>query len=127
MQQGRRKPIQRERAEGDMVVKWFELQYPDELLCHIPNELVRGCVQARIMVKAGLIPGMCDFVLFLPKGGHAGLCMEFKPTIRKGEPKPKEHPRQIAIIKHLNSRGYLAKIIYGFDAAKKFIDDYMKM
>lgn len=123
----RKKAAQAERYDQINLVRWFHLQYPDELIISIPNNLVRNCVQARNATYEGLVSGIPDLMIPVGRGTYLGLWIELKrketPTLKNGV----ASQRQIAIIKHLNSRGYLAKIIYGFDAAKKFIDDYMKM
>ena len=118
-----RKPwIPRERTEQRALVQWVHLQYPNELLVHVPNGLVRSHVEAQALVLDGGVPGMPDLVLFCPKGVWHGLAIELKRTAGGVISE-----KQIKVIEHLNSRGYKAIVAQGWLVAKEAIEEYMKL
>jgi hypothetical protein len=120
------KRIQHERSEQEALITWARIVYPDELLFAIPNSLVRTCVQARNMARSGLRSGVPDLCLAVARKGYHGLYIELKRTPEKGQPKGQVTAKQREIIDHLNSRGYLAKICYGWDSARETISEYME-
>lgn len=103
-------------------MQWFRLQYPNELLVHVPNGLVRSPVEAKALVLDGGVPGMPDLVLFCPKGVWHGLAIELKRTAGGIISQ-----KQIRVIEHLNSKGYKAIIAQGWLMAKSAIEDYMRL
>jgi hypothetical protein len=121
----RKKPIQWERSEQEALVEWFRLAYRNELLAAIPNHLVRGCVQARVQSLSGLVSGMPDLVLLSPRGIYGALFIELKRPNVKGQPKGMLSKNQDIIIGHLRSRGYKCVVCFGWDSAKKEIEEYL--
>lgn len=109
-----------ERGEQNVVVAWFNLAYPNELLYCIPNQLVRGKLQAIHMKKQGLVAGIPDLCLACPSKTHHGLYIEMK------RPKGVTSKEQKNIIAHLISKGYAAYVCNGFEEAQKIIVAYMK-
>ena len=118
---------QPERDEQQALVQWMRLQHPKELLVHVPNELVRGCAQARASWLSGLCPGMPDLILFCPRGQWHALIIEMKRKCKKGEHKGKISLRQVQIMEHLQSKGYKCIVAFGFEAGKKAIEEYLKL
>ena len=74
-------------------VTWFRLQYPklSKLLFAVPNggkreqvtvETRRGyrtfSPQANRLKEEGVVPGVSDLILLIPKKGYASLCIEMK-------------------------------------------------
>lgn len=117
--------VQHEQSEQENLVNWFKLAYPDEMLACIPNQLIRGCVQARRMIMSGLIPGLPDLMLLKPIEPWAGLFIELKRPTVKGQPKGVVSPRQESVMAHLSSRGYKVALCFGWDAAKLEITKYL--
>lgn len=72
----------RESRLQSSCVAWFRLQYPEvgKLLCAIPNGGARSETEARILKGEGVMAGVADCVLFLPRGGYGTLCIEFKTS-----------------------------------------------
>lgn len=74
-----------------------------------------------------------DLYLLEPRGGYSGLFLELKAVdiYKKKNPElflKNEHVNdQRKMIDKLNKKGYLASFAIKFDAAKKLIDDYMKL
>lgn len=125
--QGRKKPKQHERDEQEALIQWMRLQHPQELLVHIPNELVRSCAQARRSWLSGLCPGFPDLMLMLAKGGFNGLLIELKRPLRGDSRKGVVSAKQKEIIAHLNSRGFMAIVAYGWIEARDAIVKYMEL
>jgi len=119
------KRIQHERSEQQALVQWFRLQYPNELLVHTPNELIRGCVEARGAWLSGVVPGIPDLTIYAARGIWHGLLIEMKRKTVKGQSKGHTSLRQKEIIKRLNALGYLATIAYGWDEGREIIIEYL--
>lgn len=63
-------------------VKWFRLAYPklSRLLFAVPNGGKRGIVEASIMKAEGVVSGVADLLLLVPKGNHNALAIEMKTS-----------------------------------------------
>lgn len=63
--------------------RWFDLQYPQfsKLLFAVPNGGWRSKVEAVIMRREGVVAGVADMILLMPRGGYASLCIEFKTRV----------------------------------------------
>lgn len=118
----RRKPVQLEAAEQKALVEWFGLQYPSYLLFAIPNQLAwkspNNC--------SGLVRGMPDLMMAVPRGTYAGLFIELKRPERFGVKAGKLSLEQHDILRHLNAAGYLALCCFGFDDAQRAIINYLE-
>lgn len=119
--------VQREQEEQSMLVDWFYLNYPKEVLIVSANGGKRHIGVARKLKRSGVRPGVPD--IFLPRANEtaAGLWIEFKPRKREGEPKAKVSAEQKIMLQHLSSRGYLATVCWGFEEASRCIQNYMRM
>ncbi len=60
--------------------RWFDCQYRQfaSLLFAVPNGGRRGKIEASIMKAEGVVAGVADMILLVPRGGYASLCIEFK-------------------------------------------------
>lgn len=118
---------QREAAEQAMVVDWFYFSFPKEVLIVSANGGKRDIGTAIQLKRSGVRRGVPD--LFVPKVNETagGLWIEFKPSILPGEPKPRVTPEQVWMLKHLNSRGYIAKVCFGFEEATFSIRNYLML
>ncbi len=114
-----------ERDEQRALVQWFRLQYPKELIIHVPNGYVRGCTQATLSWLEGVQPGFPDLFIFAARGKFHGLAIELKRPIVKGEPDPIVSSAQKEIVALLNAQGYLAVVSYGWVEAKNCIVEYL--
>lgn len=111
----------KERIEQRAFVKWFYLAYPQEKLAKFFNDGIRHPIQATVMALEGLLKGMPDVMIPVPRKPHHGLLIEFKRT--SGGVVSKEQEK---IIEYLNARGYKAIICCGWDAAREATIEYMK-
>jgi hypothetical protein len=120
------KRVQHEQGEQTALTQWFALQFPKEMLMHIPNQLIRGCVQARVMYMAGIIPGAPDLFLCCARGEYHGLWIELKRKSVRGEPRGRITKRQLLVMEHLSLKGYKCVVAFGFENARNAILDYMR-
>jgi hypothetical protein len=89
------------------------------LFFHIPNGGKRNAVTAKQLHDAGVIAGVPDLMLALPRHQYAGLFLELK-TLR-GVPSREQRAMQTA----LESAGYRAAIVFGYEEAKALILAYL--
>lgn len=61
-------------------VRWFRLQYPGiaSLLIAVPNGVRTSATQGRILKAEGMLAGVADLLLLLPRHGYGCLCIEMK-------------------------------------------------
>lgn len=73
-------------------VKWFRLFYRryTPLLFAVPNGGARNRITGAILKSEGVIPGVADMILLLPRGGYHALCIEMKTETGRAEREPKE-------------------------------------
>ncbi|MCQ1546755.1 VRR-NUC domain-containing protein [Bacteroides clarus] len=67
---------------------WFRLQYPSLsfMLFAVPNGELRNIVVATKLKRQGVLRGVSDLILLVPKKGFASLCIEMKtPKGRQSE------------------------------------------
>ena len=66
-------------------VQWFRFQYPayESLLFAVPNAARRSHATASRMKAEGMVSGVADLILLVPRGRFASLCIEMK-TKRAG-------------------------------------------
>jgi hypothetical protein len=67
---------------------------PSKLLFAVPNGGSRNIIEARNMKLQGVIPGVADVILLVPKKGYASLCLEFKTAKGRQSDEQKEFQRQ---------------------------------
>jgi hypothetical protein len=102
------------------VASYIRLQYPGAFFFHPPNE-GRHRKQYRAKQKAmGLLAGLPDVMILNHGGAYHGLAIELKVMYNK----PSE--KQLLILAHLASLGYLAAWCNEFETAKKLIDIYFE-
>lgn len=65
-----------------MCINWFRLQHQklweDGVLFHIPNEGIRRGVTGKRMKAEGIVKGVADLCLAIPRHGYAALYIEMK-------------------------------------------------
>lgn len=80
-------------------VRYFRLAYPEYgyMLFAVPNGGSRNAVEARILKAEGVVAGVADLILLVPRSGYGSLCIEMKigktpkPTTKNyGNKKPKK-------------------------------------
>lgn len=102
---------------------YLRLQYPNVLAFHVPNGGSRNRVEAAKLKGMGVMAGVCDIVILEPREYRCvkpcGLFIELK--VKGG----KLQDSQASFISKLQVRGYMAAVVWSFDAFKALVDDYL--
>ena len=113
-----------EEQEQATVIEWkvlMEKQFPElHWLHHVPNGGERHPAVAAKMKAQGVVPGVPDLDLPVPRCGYHGLRIEMKR--RKGGRLSED---QKEWIDGLNANGYLAVVCNGSDEACDVIYKYL--
>jgi len=116
-----------ESNEQIAIVQWFRLQYPKYRLISIPNGQMIGGRNKFALVnkykKEGMLPGVSDLFLCVPRSGYGGLWLEMKA---KGKTASSLSPDQIYWQSDMRDAGYKAECCFGFDHARQVITEYME-
>lgn len=104
-----------------LVVAWFRDRYPDlaAVFFAIPGGGKRDKVTAARMKAEGVLPGVPDLLLAVPRGGKAGLFLELKTE--QGYPSKVQRERMAA----LEAQGYAVTVAKGYEAAKEALTGYL--
>jgi hypothetical protein len=121
----RKRPRQLEHCEQVELFKWRERnldRLPDlEMMYAIPNAGAGGQRgQAGKMKAEGVMAGVPDINLDVPRDGYHGLRIELKVAGRRPS------PEQRAWIERYNRRGYRAIVCVGWEAARDEIESYLR-
>lgn len=113
------------------VFEWAFYQskkYPYLRFLHASTagEKFTNAKQAGRAKKAGMRAGVPDIFLPYPNGEYAGLFIEMKRKIIKGQPKPILSTEQKVWLDYLNEVGYRAIVCYGAGEAIMQIENYLK-
>lgn len=105
---------------------WFWNDYPQyrKLLFHIPNENDRSdsnIIQGAIRKSLGVVAGVSDLILLVPKGLYHGLCIEMKDE--KGTQKPAQKEWQTIV----EAQGYKYCLCRSLAQFKNVISDYLNL
>lgn len=101
-------------------VRWFRYAYPQHrmLFFAIPNGGSRNLIEASNLKLQGVVAGVSDTFLTVPKGKHHGLYIEFKYG------KNKLSDLQSEFLKQVEQQGYATATVYSFDEFSKIIKNY---
>ena len=113
-----------EDAEQAALFQWAEraaCTMPElDMLYAIPNGGLRSKVTAARLKATGVRPGVPDLCLPVARGGSHGLYIELKRA--KGG---KVSETQRGWLLALNIQGYLAVVCYGWEDARKTVENYL--
>ena len=121
---------QLESAEQKKIVQWWHLacrryKLPEKILFAIPNGGRRDAITGARLKAEGVRAGVPDLFLAHPNSrGSCGLFLELKQG--KGSDKGQLSEAQKECLFELNKQGYAVCVPYGFDEAKKYIEDYLE-
>lgn len=103
-------------------VKWFRYSYPQfkKLLFAVPNGGFRNVREASIMKAEGVVAGVSDLILLLPRKDHHALCIEMKTE--KGRQSDNQKEFEDAVVE----QGYKYIVCRSFDEFMEEIDNYIK-
>lgn len=103
-------------------VRLFAFKYPrlwqQKKLHHIPNGGSRNAIEAAKMKQMGVVPGVCDLMLTVPRNGYAGAFFELKTS--KG--KLSEHQSDFI---ESHKEDYYCVIIRSVDEFEKELKKYL--
>lgn len=122
-----KKRNQIESSHQQTLIEWFHLQYPGQLIYCIPNQLIRDRVQAIIMTKRGLVGGIPDVCIAVPRKPWHCLYVELKVPELRGTACGGLTVAQNRIIALLNANGYKAEVCYGVEHGIEVISAYMSL
>lgn len=105
---------------------WFWNEFPQyrKLLFHVPNENDRADsnpIQGAIRKSLGVVPGVSDLILLVPRGSHGALLIEMKDE--KGTQKPAQKEWQTLV----EAQGYKYCLCRSLAQFKNVISDYLNL
>lgn len=114
--------LKKEQVTQINLINWFKYNFPEleKDIHHFANERKCSFNEGRILKRMGVERGVLDIFLAIPENGYHGLWVELK------EGKGQLTHEQIQFIERKNQRGYFAIAVWGFEAAKKVILDYLR-
>ena len=117
----RRRPDDEEHRIQCACVNWFRLQYPDHAsaLFAVPNGGRRDRVSGAKLKAEGVLPGVSDLILLLPRGRHHGLLIEMKTERGKQSHAQRDWQRDMV------HRGYKYLVIRSIDEFIDMVTDYL--
>ena len=116
-----------EHQEQVALVTWFRLQYKQYKYhlfsipngAHLAGDARLRAIKMNAMKAEGLLPGVSDLMLMIPKNGWHGLWLEMKAKGGKLSEAQKEFMGAATLM------GYQAVVCYGFENAKEAITNYL--
>ena len=123
------RPTKRAKGSPEMriqnaCVAWFWNTYPQyrELYFCVPNENARedsNAITGAIRRASGVVKGVSDTILFIPRGRWHGLCIEFKTEV--GRQSDAQRAWQLKV----EAQGYRYEVVRSLDDFKKLIVEYL--
>jgi hypothetical protein len=110
-----------EHDEQRLVVQWFRMQYPKYAKClwAIPNGGKRHKGTAIKLKQEGVMAGVPDLFLMIPKAGWHGMFIEMKTKVGRLQETQKEFLGMATML------GYQGVVCFGFEDAKRQIREYL--
>lgn len=73
-------------------VRWFGVQYPRLRLrlFAVPNGGQRNAAVAARLKAEGVLPGVSDLILLVPRSGYGALCIEMKTVSKSSRQSPRQ-------------------------------------
>ena len=113
-----------EHQEQCAVIAWkwiCIIKYPElKNLFAIPNGGARDIVTGRKLKDEGVVAGVPDLFLAVPRGRYHGLFIEMK--VKPNKPNAK----QAEVMRSLESQEYAVKVCYGAGEAITVLENYLK-
>lgn len=102
-------------------VKWFRMQYHQyaDLLFAVPNGGARDAVTGAKLKEEGVVAGVADLILFLPRQGFHALCIEMKTA--KGVQRQTQRVWQ----EKVEAQGYKYVVCRSIDDFISTVKDYL--
>jgi hypothetical protein len=118
----RGKTASSEHAMQAGCVRWFRAAFPEHahLLFAIPNAGRRSAWERMQVLEEGLLAGVPDLFLAVPRNGYHGLWMELKNG-KAG----RLTESQKRMITNLRNQDYAVEVIHSFEEFHKTIKEYL--
>ena len=102
--------------------KWLNMgKYPELVnLFAIPNGGARDIVTGRKLKDEGVVAGIPDLFLAVPRGAYSGLFLEMK--LKPNKPSAV----QLEVMNNLRKQNYAVHVCYGADEAIEVITEYLR-
>ena len=114
-----------ESGEQIALFDWIRLnitKYPELAVCHhVPNGGQRDKRTAERLRREGVLPGVCDIHLPVPRGTFVGLWIEMK--VRGNKPTKAQNWFMAA----MKDYGHFVAVAYSFEEAQWLIESYLKL
>ena len=117
----RRRPDDEEHRIQCACVNWFRLRYPTyaTALFAVPNGGRRDKVSGAKLKAEGVLAGVSDLILLVPRLSYHALLIEMKTASGRQSPAQKDWQRE------MTARGYCYVVCHSFDEFRDVVDEYM--
>ena len=111
-----------ERQIQIQCVSHFRMRYPElsGVFFAVPNGSARNAWTAKNLKDEGVLAGVSDLLLLVPRHGYAGLCIEMK------KPGGKQSDSQKAFKTTVERFKYKYVVCYSLDEFKRLMADYLE-
>ena len=111
-----------ESRKQEAAVSWFRLQYPEYayMLISVPNGVWTSASQARILKREGMVAGVADLLLLVPRKGKGCLCIEWK------DDKGRQSENQKIWQQQAEKAGNMYVVCRNFDQFRAIVNDYLE-
>lgn len=101
-------------------VRWFKIQFPKYALriFHPANGGSRNPIEAANLKKQGVLPGVCDVLITIPRNGYGGLFCELKA----GRNGLSEH-QEAFIAEH--EQDYSCHVVRSLEEFQTIVNEYL--
>ena len=102
-------------------VRWFRMQHPKlaRLLFAVPNGGARNAVTGAILKAEGVVPGVADLLLLVPRHGYHGLAIEMKTRTGRQSDSQREWQQEV------EAQGYRYVVCHSFDDFRNEVEAYI--
>lgn len=118
-------------------VRWFRLQYPREVIYHVPNErntkrriagdrwVTTG--EGAKLKRMGVKKGVSDLVIPAPSNYYNGFYVEIKTETWKSGKKVKSYPtkEQREFLRAMHDYEYAVAVVWNFEEFQSYVSRYM--
>ena len=110
-----------ESRKQEAAVKWFRLQWPEYayMLISVPNGVWTSATQARVLKREGMVAGVSDLLLLVPRKGKGCLCIEWKDDNGRQSENQKIWQQQA------EKAGNMYVVCRNFDQFRVIVNDYL--
>ena len=102
-------------------VRWFRYQHPKlaRLLFAVPNGGARNAVTGTILKAEGVVPGVADLLLLVPRNGYHGLAIEMKTKTGRQSDSQREWQQEV------EAQGYRYAVCRSVEGFIETVEGYL--